>query len=153
MTAESPLSPLASLALEAALDHVSNAWDSGLLSQAEVEGELFDVAVTYGINETLGRAVDRSLCWGLMLFRQLVRTATATEPPLQMFGGVRRWEIEPDPQVRAELREAAEAAERAESAHFVEVVWPKVKAWWAIWAGSGSEESGDVVLEHDELRR
>lgn len=152
MTPEPPLSPLASLALDSALDRVSRAWDNGHLNQAEVEGALFDVAVTYGINDTLVRVTDRSLCWGLMLWRYLAHVAEATEAPFQMFGGIRRWEVEPDLQVRAELRAAAEAAERAKETHFVEVVWPKVKAWWAAQP-SGAEQPGDVVLEHDGLRR
>lgn len=105
-------------------------WDRGDLTRNDVLDLCFDAAVYEGISETLAKLGEP---WRDDLFTYLQHWALADpdERPIHVFGGIYSYEVEPDPEKSAQMRQKVEDAQRAEDDHFMTVVRPLINAWWA----------------------
>src|SRR4030095_1505913 len=116
---------------------VQAAWDGGDVPRADVHDLHFDAAVFDGIEETLA-LLDAP--WRDALFARLERWALAdpAERPLTIFGGIHSYEHEPDPEEAGRQKREVDDRQAASEAYFMNVVRPRIGAWWAARQREGS---------------
>lgn len=110
---------------------VEKAWTDGRLARGEADGLYFDVAVFGGIDEVLRKMPE---AFRVRLLESLMAWATAPlagiEGSVRVFGGIYSYEVEHDPVKRAQMKAELEARHAAEDAYLVDVVQPRIIAWW-----------------------
>lgn len=89
----------------------------------------FDAAVEHGIDEVLALleeperefVLDSLTLWAL---------APPDEKPCRVFGGIYKYEYDPDPEKAARMKREIQEGYDAEDRYFMEVTRPRIDTWW-----------------------
>jgi hypothetical protein len=120
----------ATASLDQRLAAVDAGWNQGVLTDGEVDGLYFDAAVFDGFDATLSK-LDASRREALFESLRSWALADPAEQPISLFCGTYAYEWESDPEVAARMRKKVEDERAEESAFFMNVIRPRINAWWA----------------------
>ncbi|WP_437681450.1 hypothetical protein [Sorangium sp. So ce131] len=101
-------------------------WDDGLLARGEVVSRLIDLLTPANVAEVVAATPDE---WRTELVDHLRAISEAEGPRVWICGGIYRYESEPDPVRRAEMKAEGERCRAAKEAHFDNVIRPAIRAW------------------------
>jgi hypothetical protein len=116
--------------LDQRLAAVDAGWNQGVLTNGAVDSLYFDAAVFDGFDATLSR-LDARRREALFETLQAWALADPAEQPINLSGAVYAYEWEPDPEKAARMKREVDDAQAAEDAYFMNVIRPRINAWWA----------------------
>ncbi len=101
-----------------------------MLTNGEVDSLYFDAAVFDGFDATLSK-LDGPRRDALFETLQSWALADPAEQPISLSCGIYAYEWEPDLEKAARMRREVEDERAAENAYFMNVIRPRINAWWA----------------------
>lgn len=110
-------------------------WDEGSITMGEALDAYLAVAVDKGIDAVLDR-LDETFRYELLQVLEGWALAGPNPEIVRIFGGIHRYEHEPDPMKAAQVKRDVEARYAEEDAYFVDIALPRIRSWWATRTGS-----------------
>jgi len=116
------------IAIDSSLRETLAFWEDGLLARGEMEDRLFELVIKTDIDKVLARLPQP---WHDAVLKNLQSWAEDEDrEPITIFGGIYKYEMEPDPAKAAEMKREVQEEQAADTKHLKEIVIPMIRDWW-----------------------